>query len=501
MRALCLAALMLGAGCSSTADPGAVPGGSGGPDAGGGSGPGVDGGTDVKCTPQPSTGQPCYTGFVGAPPATRSLSGMCAAGWGMCPDGTCCPTSSRCQTMLQPVSGSNTTCVPLDGDWCGVATQSSPQGTLCLSGKKCVADGCCPTGESCAMACPTTAGQPLQGSVAPDWKFMNRPGGTFDNWYDPDFGNPYMFLANGAAGYYGYPNSFYTQAWNYQTGVGSQATAPTSIGLDTNAPNIIVANNDTQFFVWLGTGKTPAGGLLDAVTSTWKVVSSVGAPAGKGVAYWSGKYFVVLGDSTNPGGRYDPTSDTWLPMAAPPSENAQAVKIVNGKRYQLLGSTLARYDASTDTWKEFAVNHPLTSITNHNLEQSYWANRTAKLIEFDNGDPSTGVGDYLVFDTATNLSSQISFTPDMKPPYDVLFLTDDYVVFENSIGWWLYAVHSGVWIGMTPAPSGAYSPTSLIRTFVSGDTVRRCDINYFNGGPGGCITYTLPPEPPPYCAR
>jgi hypothetical protein len=83
----------------------------------------------------------------------------------------------------------------------------------------------------------------------------------------------------------------------------------------------------TRMIIWGGrTGpgaETDTGALYDPATDTWTAMSTTSAPAARHThgAVWTGSEMIVWGGfgggvSRNDGGAYDPTTDSWRPLAA-----------------------------------------------------------------------------------------------------------------------------------------------------------------------------------------
>lgn len=143
--------------------------------------------------------------------------------------------------------------------------------------------------------------------------------------------------------------------------------------------------------VWGGTllgspGRTNTGGRYDPVGDRWDTTSLNGAPDGRvdHTAVWTGSRMVVWGGSadpitgirTNTGGRYDPSSDTWLPtstLGAPPGRDHHTatwlidrMMIWGGAGFNaapILGGGL--YDPATDTWGSANTAYAPPEMTFH----------------------------------------------------------------------------------------------------------------------------------------
>ncbi len=125
-----------------------------------------------------------------------------------------------------------------------------------------------------------------------------------------------------------------------------------------------------EMIVWGGSGSgiSSSGGRYDPATDAWTSISTAGAPFVRSLhtAVWTGSRMIVWGGgSSNTGGLYDPAADSWVPTSTGPNvpegrSNHTAVwtgteMIVWGGRPNYSGApvyfnTGGRYDPSTDTW-------------------------------------------------------------------------------------------------------------------------------------------------------
>jgi hypothetical protein len=135
----------------------------------------------------------------------------------------------------------------------------------------------------------------------------------------------------------------------------------------------------TEMIVWGGRGAFPnpqtyfdTGGRYDPASDTWTPMAVAGAPAGRTLhsAVWTGSEMVVWGGSNNSGftllndgGRYDPASDTWSPtsLAGAPAPRSSHTAVWTGARMTVWGGCAShdcsyqhnsggRYDPASDTW-------------------------------------------------------------------------------------------------------------------------------------------------------
>ena len=128
-----------------------------------------------------------------------------------------------------------------------------------------------------------------------------------------------------------------------------------------------------RMVVWGGTNEAAGntGGRYDPFTDKWQGVSTTGAPASRGghSAVWTGSRMIVWGglmngsgSYLNSGGRYDPLADSWTPTSTfhAPDARLDHTAIWTGTVMVVWGggddpfappfNTGGRYDPSTDAW-------------------------------------------------------------------------------------------------------------------------------------------------------
>jgi hypothetical protein len=118
-----------------------------------------------------------------------------------------------------------------------------------------------------------------------------------------------------------------------------------------------------------------SGSRYDPATDTWRPTSVVGAPPGRyyHTAVWTGSHMIVWGGmwGNNTGGRYDPVTDSWTPTSTVgPASGDRATAIWTGSRMIVWGGSAlwvdwfevtpsvnvgGRYDPATDTWSPMAT--------------------------------------------------------------------------------------------------------------------------------------------------
>src|SRR5439155_961132 len=121
-----------------------------------------------------------------------------------------------------------------------------------------------------------------------------------------------------------------------------------------------------KMLIWGGTGlafvQLGDGASYDPAIDAWTSISSVNAPSGRNnfTAVWTGTEMIVWGGSetgsntgrVNTGGRYDPSTDTWTPIASTTARYGHTV-VWTGTEMVVFGGTAAggaHYNLASDSW-------------------------------------------------------------------------------------------------------------------------------------------------------
>jgi hypothetical protein len=127
----------------------------------------------------------------------------------------------------------------------------------------------------------------------------------------------------------------------------------------------------SRMFVWGGQAQSGSllgdGAQYDPVGDTWSSVSGAGAPqAMRGpAAAWTGTLLLVWGK--NPGGRYDPATDSWTPMSSGEGSLAEGAKIVWTGTEALVWEGGGRYDPLLDSWTAISSVGAPSSRVDHTV--------------------------------------------------------------------------------------------------------------------------------------
>ncbi|HEX4824928.1 MAG TPA: MopE-related protein [Candidatus Polarisedimenticolaceae bacterium] len=128
----------------------------------------------------------------------------------------------------------------------------------------------------------------------------------------------------------------------------------------------------SKMIVWGGAGSVPAGCAYTPSTDAWSPIASAPSPTASGqMAVWTGTEMIVWGggyydDYNNYGGRYDPSTDSWVSTSmspAVPSARESASAVWTGSEMIVWGGVInpfrsnsaylntgGRYSPATDSW-------------------------------------------------------------------------------------------------------------------------------------------------------
>jgi N-acetylneuraminic acid mutarotase len=148
-----------------------------------------------------------------------------------------------------------------------------------------------------------------------------------------------------------------------------------------------------EMIVWGGTnfnnqvGVSNTGGRYDPVSDTWTATNLTNAPTARyfHTAVWTGSEMIVWGGrldnvsgthtAFNTGARYNPATDTWLPISTvnAPSARFQHTAVWTGSEMIVWGggdtanpmNTGGRYNPLTDSWAPLSVANAPTARTGH----------------------------------------------------------------------------------------------------------------------------------------
>jgi len=169
----------------------------------------------------------------------------------------------------------------------------------------------------------------------------------------------------------------------------------------------------SEMIVWGGEERRvlDTGGLYDPATDSWRLTATAGAPSARtaATAVWTGSEMIIWGGlgagSPTSGGRYDPATDTWMETTtvAAPVGRSDHTALWTGSEMIVWGGSLAgsgggtylddggRYDPSTDTWVPTGNTGSPRARRNHSAawtggEMIVWGGSNAGSSNLDHGD-------------------------------------------------------------------------------------------------------------------
>lgn len=214
---------------------------------------------------------------------------------------------------------------------------------------------------------------------------------------------------------------------------------------------------------------TDTGGRYDPAANVWTPLGRRAAPAQRmgHVMVWTGSEVIVFGGfgiawtgspEYTDGARYNPATDTWLPVAAntvyygnPLNGNGNAA-VWTGSRMVVWGwSGGGRYDPATDSWETVNVND---APMNRQYPSVVWTGTEAI---FWGGDNYTTGGRYNPVADSWAAMSTVS-APSSRKDYAVVWTGDEMIIWGGSSlnDGARYAPTSDMWAPVTTAgaPTG-----------------------------------------------
>src|SRR6266851_125796 len=151
-------------------------------------------------------------------------------------------------------------------------------------------------------------------------------------------------------------------------GVHSPWTATNTVGAPSGREAHTAVWTGSEMIVWGGFdrfGPFNTGGRYNPTTDSWIVTSTTDTPTARShhAAVWSGSEMIVWGGAQlNTGGRYDPVTDTWIALSTEraPSAREDHTAVWTGTEMIVWGglsvtdlnlfNTGGRYNPTTDSW-------------------------------------------------------------------------------------------------------------------------------------------------------
>lgn len=207
---------------------------------------------------------------------------------------------------------------------------------------------------------------------------------------------------------------------------------------------------------------------VEATAGTWTIPSeSPLSPRQFPTVAWTGTEFIVWGGvvgntGLTDGALYDPATDTWRPMAEPPSMRPGAAATWTGTRLVAVSErSAAAYNPATDTWEQLPARDPFDPTTP--FTDVVWTGTDLLAISISHNDPeyvlaSMAVwrldGDRWVTEEMNSTSegrpaSRYLTTTDQILVHSPVALPDGFAVWDGDRAGWKFTIGTG-W---TPLPS------------------------------------------------
>jgi len=243
----------------------------------------------------------------------------------------------------------------------------------------------------------------------------------------------------------------------------------------------------SEMIVWGGAGASTTlntGGRYNPSTNSWISTSTSNAPLAREfhTAVWTGSEMVVWGGYdvngiTNTGGRYNPSSDSWIATSTgnAPAGRSLHTAVWSGSEMIVWGgggchlgcslNTGGRYNPSTDSWIAASTTNAPAARFEHTAvwsgsEMIVWGGRDS-FVYYDTGgryDPSTDIW------TATSTTN----APSARSPYATVWTGSEMIVwggygftFFDTGGRYDPLVDSWTATSTTGAPSARYYHTAV----------------------------------------
>ncbi len=136
--------------------------------------------------------------------------------------------------------------------------------------------------------------------------------------------------------------------------------------------------------VWTGSdmivvgGNVPGGARYNPVTNIWTLISTTNMPTAGEASVWTGSHMIVWGGTAGDGGnqyvrdgtgsRFDPVTGIWTPMSLNPGMPPAAAStraVWTGSELIVSGYGTGRYDPSTDSWSPVATTGQPSARNGH----------------------------------------------------------------------------------------------------------------------------------------
>jgi N-acetylneuraminic acid mutarotase len=161
-------------------------------------------------------------------------------------------------------------------------------------------------------------------------------------------------------------------------------TATSTIGAPTARVGHVAVWTGSEMIVWGGTGPLNTGGKYNPNTDSWTGTSTTNAPAARygATAIWTGSEMVVWGgtgdlNDLNTGGRYNPSTNSWIATSTDnaPTSRSQHAAVWTGTEMVIWGgydvdsaqylNTGGKYNPTSNTWIATSTTNAPAGLAQH----------------------------------------------------------------------------------------------------------------------------------------
>jgi N-acetylneuraminic acid mutarotase len=222
-----------------------------------------------------------------------------------------------------------------------------------------------------------------------------------------------------------------------------------------------------EMIIWGGSGSYDStGGRYNPTTDTWRSTGLTNAPIGRDTltGVWTGKEMIVWGGFGfsipegfhNDGGRYNPTTDSWLPTGSMNVPSARGLHTATWTGSEMIAwggsgnglkDTGGRYDPATDSWRTTSVTGAPTARENPEV---VWTGTEAIFWGGDpDGNPFTpgSGGRYNPVTDTWKATSKVN-APFNTYGHSLVWTGTEMIVYggvSSSLGAWRYKPATNTW--------------------------------------------------------
>ena len=229
----------------------------------------------------------------------------------------------------------------------------------------------------------------------------------------------------------------------------------------------------SEMIVWGGTNDSSdfnTGGRYNPNTNSWIATSTTNAPSARvgHTAVWTSSEMIVWGGSgdsglVNTGGRYNPSTDSWTAtsMTNVPSARYLHTAVWTGSEMIVWGgyggppiydlNTGGRYNPSTDSW--IATNLTNAPSARHN----YTAVWTGRIMIVWGGDGGGNTGGRYDPGTDSWIATSTTYAPSCRTFYTAVWTGGEMIIWGGTDG---FALNTGGRYCGGPYPTPTPTPTS-----------------------------------------